>query len=147
MKSEACPTCNGTGAVTDLTANNQGHAKKTCWDCGGLRTKLVPDSDNKIENLDPDDPRAMRDDEYEAERLGTVIFLIGASLIGLEIGVRVFDLGQGWTDLPPWYFAAVIAVVGLIAWRFRSIVATLTWLIVFGAILYWVGGFVLDTFF
>jgi len=89
----------------------------------------------------------MKSDEYEAERLGVVIFLIGGSLLGLEFGVRVFRIAYSWSELPPWYYLAVISVVGVIAWRFRSIVATLAWLAVAGAIIYWGGGFVMDTFF
>jgi len=107
----------------------------------------VPENGENQPELAPDDPRAMKDDAYEAERLGTVIFLIGASLIGVQLGVSFFRIAPQMTSLPPWYFAAVIAVVGALAYFFRAIVSTLAWLAVFGAALYWGGGFVLEHFF
>lgn len=145
MKSEICKTCQGTGKIRDITTYDKGLAGTTCIQCGGRGYKQVPDAGD--DEVDPDDPRAMKDDEYESERLGTVIFLIGAGLLGLKLGVDLFHLAPAMTSLPPWYYAVVIAVVGALAYFFRSIVAMLSWLAVFGAILYWGGGFVLKTFF
>lgn len=144
---EACETCDGTGQLPDVSADAEDGALTTCWDCEGLRYKVVSERSQDRQDSRPKDPREIQDDEYEAERLGTVIFLIGAGLIGAKLGVDLFHLATEMTSLPPWYYVAVIAVAGSLAYFFRSMVATLTWIAVFGALLYWGGGFVFRTFF
>ncbi len=149
MEQESCKTCQGTGKITEVSTNSKGYTKMTCIDCGGYGFRLRPKSKDKVDprDLPSDDPRSMKSDEYEAERLGVVIFLIGASLAGLQIGVEFFDIASSWKELPPWYYLVDVAVVGLVAWRFRPIVATLTWIALLGAFLYWGGGFVIKHFF
>lgn len=123
-----CKTCYGTGVRTEISTNDKGYKKADCIICGGKG--ITPEFKDAPENAPgnaPESAAEMGSDEYEAERLGTVIFLIAACLGGLYLGVFM-NIANSLAELPPWYYLADVVIVGLITWRFHSFVANLAWI-------------------
>lgn len=99
-----------------MSTNDKGHTCVTCFQYGGTGKPLQSDK--------PEAEIEMGTDEYEAQRLGTVIFLIGAGLAALEIGVRL-GIADKWACLPPWYYLVATAVITFVTWSYHSAVANL----------------------
>lgn len=122
-----CTVCKGRGKHFEVSFNDKGYKDVTCYNCGGMGKVMQRD--------EPEQEIEMGTDEYEAQRLGTVIFLIAAGCALLEIGVR-FGVADRWTSLPPWYYLIATGLVGFIAWRYHALVANLAWIGVALAIAY-----------